>query len=74
VLSQDEGHVYSWGGSTNAKATGFKKDGQGASDATFAGQISKPLASRTIKMIACGDFHSLALERTGQLWSWGGGG
>ena len=25
-------------------------------------------------MIACGDFHSLALEPSGQLWSWGGGG
>lgn len=31
------------------------------------------LRTKVIKQIACGDFHTLALEDTGVLYSWGGG-
>lgn len=32
-----------------------------------------PLKSRFITQIACGDFHTMAIEQDGSLWTWGGG-
>ena len=31
------------------------------------------LPSKVVTMISCGDFHTLALDNNGQVWSWGGG-
>ena len=40
--------------------------------ATLPGLVT-PLKSRFIVSVACGDFHTLALEQNGHLWAWGGG-
>ena len=72
--------MYTWGGSTNNKlqkrpsveqVPGLTPEEQLANAATA---VLRPLANRRIKEGSCGDFHSLALEPSGQLWSWGGGG
>ena len=56
--------MFSWGGTLWDK-TGHK-----------VGGIHKieHLKGQKITDIACGDFHSLALNRQGQVYSWGGGG
>lgn len=61
--------VYTWGGSLNSKL--FKRP---SIKEAATHDVLRPLRDRVIKQIACGDFHSLALETNGQLWSWGGGG
>lgn len=37
-------------------------------------QLVTALADKHISYIDCGDFHSLALDYEGRLFTWGGGG
>ena len=78
--------MYTWGGATNSKlekrqsiletavSVGPSDDSPGLKTRIGQQQVLRPLKDRRISQIACGDFHSLALEPSGQLWSWGGGG
>ena len=69
----EDGTVHSWGGTLHKKL-GKKKDEY------FPHKSSTPylieyLSRRTfVTDIACGDFHSVALDQEGRIYTWGGGG
>lgn len=69
ALTQD-GSILSWGGSLHKKL--------GTEDPLHeevpSPYIVKTLYRRMIIDIACGDFHSVALEESGTAYTWGGGG
>lgn len=71
-LSED-GRVYAWGG-TLYKKTGEKSNDKGPPK--HEPKLVKALAEAgaVINHIDCGDFHSVALDQFGVLYSWGGGG
>jgi len=67
----EEGQVYAWGG------TLYKKVGERAASSSITNlepRLVQGLQSRFIVSIDCGDFHSLALDEQGRLFTWGGGG
>jgi alpha-tubulin suppressor-like RCC1 family protein len=71
----EDGKVYAWGG------TLYKKTGDGGAQANKTGLKSEPRLVQTladnaafITQIDCGDYHSVALDQYGVLYSWGGGG
>ena len=64
-----EGELVSWGGAANSKM--FKRPS--IKDTSVENSILRPLTGRLITDISCGDFHTLALDQNGQVWSWGGG-
>lgn len=65
-LTQD-GQVYAWGG------TLYKKVGV---NATLNNEpcLVTSLQGNVVIAIDCGDFHSVALDQNGKLFTWGGGG
>lgn len=60
--------MFTWGGSLNTKMS-KRNSIQGS---LLQMNFIRPLHDRKVKMIACGDFHTLVLEESGQVWSWGG--
>ena len=85
-----EGFLYSWGGSQNSKLLArpsIKAQAidleelnntlsRKSNDTSGGGaqSILRPLKDKRIQMVTCGDFHTLALDLNGKVWSWGGGG
>ena len=59
--------LYSWGGSLNIKMLKHILDRSGE-------RLLRPLQERKVVSVACGDFHTLALDSEGQVWAWLGGG
>ena len=58
--------MYAWGGSLNQRLhrrVSVRDE--------FVREVVVPLKNRIIKMVSCGDFHTLALEENGQVWAWG---
>ena len=72
ALSED-GRVYAWGGTLHKK-TGEKSSAGGVPKNEPC--LVSTLADRGAKIahIDCGDFHSVALDQYGVLYTWGGGG
>ena len=68
----ENGSVYAWGG-TLYKKVGEKSGGQGGSLTNEPRQVAG-LQDNTIVQIDCGDFHSIALDSEGRVYTWGGGG
>ena len=60
VCLRDDGTIYTWGGALNDKLG--KR--QSMISANLPGLVT-PLKSRFITQVACGDFHSMALEDNG---------
>ena len=58
--------MFTWGGTVNRKLE------KRASMLSIPGLVT-PLQSKIIKAISCGDFHTLALQDNGTVFSWGGG-
>ena len=69
----EEGQVYVWGGSLHKKRGETGEEKKGARE-LYMPTVVQSLTHKNIKHIDCGDFHSLALDDQGQLYSWGGGG
>ena len=65
----DDGIIYSWGGTLHKKL-GQRKE---ALDKSTPSPVEK-LKNKFITFIDCGDFHSVALDNKGVLYTWGGGG
>ncbi|XP_048243824.1 E3 ubiquitin-protein ligase HERC2-like isoform X1 [Haliotis rufescens] len=63
----DEGHVYSWGDGD------FGKLGRGGSDGCNSPHVIERLTGLGVCQIECGAQFSLALTKTGQVWTWGKG-
>ena len=63
-----DGSVYAWGG------TLFKKVGEKTSTQNHEPRQVNGLKGTSIVQIGCGDFHSVALDDQGTLYTWGGGG
>lgn len=59
------GNIYSWG---NGR---YGALGHGDEDSTQVPKQILSLLKITIKRIACGYFHAVALSEAGELWSWG---
>ena len=70
----EEGHVYAWGGTLHKK-TGEKQSSKGGPP-TNEPRLVQTLADMGAKLtqIDCGDFHSVALDQHGVIYTWGGGG
>ncbi|KAI8922499.1 regulator of chromosome condensation 1/beta-lactamase-inhibitor protein II [Powellomyces hirtus] len=72
------GHVFSWGSNFYGQA-GHIPESSGFLDEDDDDQYSVPtgvkgtLQNKDIAAIACGDFHTLALSREGDVYSWGAG-
>lgn len=64
----DEGILYTWGGALNTRL--FRRPSRVDQDTQ---EVVRPLFNRQIKQVSCGDYHTLALETDGQVWTWGGG-
>lgn len=56
----DDGSVYSWG----RRHTGHGR---------AAGDPAKLMEAGTTRAVACGDEHSIAVSRSGEVWVWGNG-
>lgn len=70
ALSED-GRVYAWGGTLHKK-TGEKGGGSNKQEPRLVQTLADVGAK--IVSIDCGDFHSVALDQYGVLYTWGGGG
>ena len=66
----EEGKVFAWGGTLH------KKTGETSGMPKNEPRLVQTLADKgaVIVDIDCGDFHSVALDQYGVLYSWGGGG
>jgi len=71
ALSED-GRVYAWGGTLYKKTGGEKQGGIPKNEP----RLVQSLADMGAKIVSidCGDFHSVALDQYGVLYTWGGGG
>ena len=69
----EEGRVYAWGGTLHKK-TGEKSGEKNAAKNEPRLVSTLAEAGAVITSIDCGDFHSVALDRYGVLYTWGGGG
>ena len=64
----NDGLVFAWGG------TLYKKVGEKSQTQNHEPRIVNGLKDYKITYIDCGDFHSVALDDQGSLFTWGGGG
>jgi alpha-tubulin suppressor-like RCC1 family protein len=75
----EDGNVLTWGGTlhkklgNNPEAMEFYYYDEEVEDYPSP-YIVKNLYRRNITDISCGDFHSVALEDSGAIYTWGGGG
>lgn len=67
----EDGQVYVWGGSWRNKRGDKLEDRKGFQN--FKPFLLHALEGRVITKIGCGDFHSVALEDNGNLYTWGKG-
>lgn len=65
----DLGKIYVWGGSLHKKRGDKSEDRKGQPN--YQPSLIRSLESKFIIRIECGDFHSLALEDNGSVYSWG---
>ncbi|XP_074649618.1 E3 ubiquitin-protein ligase HERC2-like [Tubulanus polymorphus] len=63
----DEGYVYSWGDGD------FGKLGRGGSEGCNTPHLVERLSGLSVCQIECGAQFSLALTKSGQVWTWGKG-
>ena len=63
----EEGHTYSYGSGI------YGVCGQGGAACCFQHQILKSLSDRKVLQIACGEYHSLALTQSYDIYAWGRG-
>lgn len=63
----EDGHVYSYGSGV------YGVCGQGGAACCFQHQILRSLSERNVIQIACGEYHSLALTQSLNIYSWGRG-
>ena len=72
LLLTSSGKVYVWGNSTRKVGRGRLGDSPSPADRPFPTVIpSERFENRKILQVAAGDFHSLAVDETGQVWGWG---
>lgn len=72
LLLTASGKVYAWGNSTRKVGRGRLGDSTAPADRYYPTAIpSERFENRKIVQIAAGDFHSLAVDETGQVWGWG---
>jgi hypothetical protein len=72
LLLTSSGKVYVWGNSTRKVGRGRLGDSPSPADRPFPTVIpSERFENRRILQVAAGDFHSLAVDETGQVWGWG---
>ena len=64
----EEGKVFAWGGSLH------KKTADATSSDKSEPRVVSTLQNVCVTQISCGDFHSIALDQYGTVYSWGGGG
>ncbi|KAH6619299.1 regulator of chromosome condensation 1/beta-lactamase-inhibitor protein II, partial [Chaetomium sp. MPI-SDFR-AT-0129] len=60
------GIVWTWG-CTEQNQLGRRTSGRHATDPLTPGAVN----IRDIKVMACGDYHCLAVDKKGQVWAWG---
>lgn len=63
----EEGHIYSYGSGI------YGVCGQGGAACCFQHQILRSLSDRKVIQIACGEYHSLALTNSQDIYAWGRG-
>ena len=72
LLLTTGGRVYSWGNSTKKAGRGRLGDSTTPTDRQYPSLIpSESFENKRIVQIAAGDFHSLAVDESGQVWGWG---
>ncbi|MEY5014319.1 MAG: hypothetical protein RIS92_677, partial [Verrucomicrobiota bacterium] len=72
LLLTTRGHVYVWGNSTRKLGRGRLGDSTAPADRRSPTRIPpERFEDRKIVQVAAGDFHSLAVDETGQVWGWG---
>ena len=64
----NDGQVFAWGGTLH------KKIGEKGALQNNEPRLVQGLVGRLVTFIDCGDFHSVALDSQGALYTWGGGG
>lgn len=64
IALTDDGNVWSWGDGD------FGKLGRGGSEGCLTPAIIPTLAGKSVCKILCGAQFSLALTKTGQVWTW----
>jgi hypothetical protein len=69
----DDSSVYMWGGSLHKDKKERGKNNEMNSHSVNLPQPISALYGLEIEHIGCGDFHSVALDSNGHLYSWGGG-
>ena len=72
----EEGHVYAWGGTLHKKTGEAKTAADRKGPPKNEPRLVQSLADKGAKItqIDCGDFHSVALDQHGVVYTWGGGG
>ena len=63
-----DGKLYTWGDGANHKL------GHGDVKPVMRPKLVEALKDVKIVKVACGDFHTAAIDSEGQLWTWGWGG
>ncbi len=72
LLLTSSGRIYAWGNSTRKLGRGRLGDAPSPADRLYPTVIpSERFENRKILQVAAGDFHSLAVDDTGQVWGWG---
>lgn len=72
LLLTTSGRVYAWGNSTKKAGKGRLGDSSTPADRQYPSLIPpESFENRKIVQVAAGDFHSLAVDETGQVWGWG---
>lgn len=69
----EDGRVYAWGGTLHKKTGDQPASGGVAKNEPRLVQSLADMGAK-ITQIDCGDFHSVALDAHGVLYTWGGGG
>ncbi len=67
VAIRSDGKAFSWGDNTSGAL------GRGLSDPSVYDTMGEISGDHTLTKVACGQHHSLAIDDSGKLWSWGSG-